>query len=452
MTALISSRRMPAWVLYTALLSVMYSCATDDGEAVLSFTGQISGQSLFGGSGEDTAREVISTLDGGFAVLGFSNSVDGDLQGKKFPVNDYWLLKLDPDGKREWSRTIGGSGDDRGQSLVQTRDGGFALVGYAMSADGDGSANQGFHDNWVVRLDSRGEILWERSFGYSGHDHAYDILETEDGGLLFVGFLDVTASGGEGNFGKDYAMTAHGVGEFWVTRLDSAGDLVWRRYYGGSNNDRAYAVTTAPDGGFLVVGATESTDFDIGASRGSYDYWVLRLDGDGELLWERSFGGSGIDRAFDVCRSTDGNYLIAGNTLSTDGQVSSLHGGSDIWVIKIDDRGELLWENTYGGSEFEGVESIGPDRSGGYLITGNSRSTDGDLKTNEGENDLWMFRIDGSGRLLWQESAGGSDFDFGFGAARNEAGRVLVAGETRGLPTTDVNFRGATDMWILLLD
>jgi hypothetical protein len=242
------------------------------------------------------------------------------------------------------------------------------------------------------------------------------------------------------------------VGEFWVTRLNSAGDLVWRRYYGGSNNDRAYAVTTAPEGGFLVVGATESTDFDIGASRGSYDYWVLRLDRDGELLWERSFGGSGIDRAFDVCRSSDGHYLIAGNTLSTDGQVSSLHGGSDIWVIKVDDRGELLWEKTYGGTEFEGVESIKPDRSGGYLITGNSRSADGDLNRNEGENDLWILRIDESGRTLWQESAGGSDLDFGFGAARSETGRVLVVGETRGLADPDVSYKGGADMWILLLD
>ena len=170
----------------------------------------------FGGSGEETAQSVIPTNDGGFAVLGYTNSIDGDLAGKSLPVNDYWLLKFSASGDLQWNKTYGGSKDDRGQSVIQTTDGGYAVVGYAMSDDGDGSLNQGFHDNWIVRLDPNGDILWEKSFGFSGHDHAYDIVQTSDGGFFFSGFLDVTSSGGEGNSRKKITSYAqHGVGELW---------------------------------------------------------------------------------------------------------------------------------------------------------------------------------------------------------------------------------------------
>lgn len=445
----IPMRKPPFYLLMFLLL---LGCSREDASPGWEFEGETLAEFRFGGSGGDSPRKVIPTLDGGFAILGFTNSVDGDLTGKKLAVNDYWLLKLDVEGQLEWSRTIGGSGDDQGQSLTQLRDGGFALVGYAMSSDGDGSQNMGFHDNWVVRLDASGEILWERSFGYAGHDHAYDVVETRDGGLLFVGFLDVTASGGEGNDRRDPALTAHGVGEFWVTRLDPAGNIVWRRYFGGTDNDRAYAVATVPSGGFLVAGAAESANFDIGDARGSYDFWVLRLSEDGDLLWERSLGGSGIDRAYEIARTADGHFLVGGNTFSADGDVSRNHGGSDIWVVKLSEQGEVIWEQTYGGSGFDALESIMPDNAGGVLLSGNSRSSDGDLERNEGENDIWVLRIDGQGRVLWQRSFGGPYEDFGFSAAQSLHGRILVVGEAREFIGSGPPALGDGDLWGIFLE
>ena len=283
-------------VFLAVILLTFWSCSDSD-EGIdetqpISFTGELEWVRSFGGSGEETAQSIIQTSDGGYAVLGYTNSTDGDLVEKVLNVNDYWLLKLDAEGNLQWDRTYGGSGDDRGQSVIQTNDGGYAIVGYAMSDDGDGSNNEGFHDNWILRLDASGNILWERSFGFSGHDHSYDVVQTSDGGFFFSGFLDVTSSGGQGNNGKSPYLTRHGVGEFWGTRLDADGNLVWRRYFGGTNNDRSFGVVEANDGGLVMVGASESDDFDISNSKGSYDFWVVKVSAKGEMLWEKSFGGT----------------------------------------------------------------------------------------------------------------------------------------------------------------
>lgn len=439
------------WIIFVLL--VFGSCSNDDNRTVpreeVTFLGEVDWIKSFGGTGEDTAQTIIQTSDGGFAVLGFSTSVDGDLFGKSLPVNDYWLLKFDKEGILEWSKTYGGSGDDRGQSVVQTADGGYAIVGYAMSADGDGSNNEGFHDNWILRLDANGTILWEKSFGFSGHDHCYDVLETSDGGFFFAGFLDVTQSGGAGNEGKGSYLTRHGVGEFWGTKLDANGNLEWRRYFGGTNNDRAHGVAQADDGGFVMAGFSESDDFDISNTKGSYDFWVVKIDQNGTMLWERSFGGTGIEIAYDITKTADGNYVIAGNTFSTDTDISKNNGESDVWVIQIDDHGNLLWEKTFGGTGFDAARGIKTTLDGGLVIAGNSKSSDGDADENQGENDLWIIKTDASGNLEYQKSLGGSDLDFGFDALETSEGSLLLVGETASEDFQDLESKGMTDMVII---
>ena len=139
-------------------------------------------------------------------------------------------MKFSASNSLEWTQIYGGSRDDRGYDVVQLLDEGFALVGYSKSDDGDASVNQGQHDNWVIRTDSKGLLLWQKSFGFLGHDHAYSITSTSDGGLFFNGFLDVTASNGQGQDGKrNYLTKKHGVGEFWCHKIDRNGNLQWRR-------------------------------------------------------------------------------------------------------------------------------------------------------------------------------------------------------------------------------
>ena len=285
-----------------------------------------------------------------------------------------------------WSRTYGGSDEDQGQDILQTDDGGFLIVGYTRSSDGNVSINAGFYDQWVLKVDANGILQWEKSFGFAGTDQAFSVVGTEEGGFFVAGFLDVSASQGEGNSGKG-PSTAHGVGEFWGHKLDANGNVIWSRFFGGTGNDRSYDVLRTDDNAFLLVGASESEDFDITDSRGSYDFWVVKVNENGNLEWQKSLGGSGIDIAYSVVKAVNG-YIIAGDSRSTDGDISSNNGEADFWVIKIDLEGNLVWENSYGGSDFESAQAIVASTDGNYLITGTSKSADGDVSNDGGNNDF----------------------------------------------------------------
>jgi len=149
---------------------------------------------VFGGSQDDTFQDIIATADGGYMALGFSQSVDGDITDNAEQVNKYWLVKTDSDGTVQWSKTYGGSDDDRGEHLIQTNDGGYLLAGSSISSDGDVSQNAGFYDHWIVKLDVAGNIQWERSYGFTGSDQLFSVIQTQDGGYFTGGFLDVSAS------------------------------------------------------------------------------------------------------------------------------------------------------------------------------------------------------------------------------------------------------------------
>ena len=431
----------------------LVSCISDDSLKRISLTGEIEWQKTFGGANDDIARAIIETSDNGYAVIGYTNSIDGDITDKTVAENDFWVLKLDLDGNIEWQKTYGGSGDDQGRAIIQTNDGGYAITGPSQSADGDGSNNEGLHDHWIVKLDAQGNIEWEKSYGFAGHDHSQSLLQTNDGGYFVGGYLDVDASGGLGNETVAKNNTKHGVGEFWAQKLDADGNLEWRRYFGGTNNDRIYKVLQAHDGHFLLIGSSESEDFDINNSKGSYDFWILKISTHGDMLWEKSFGGSGIENAYAGVKTLDGNYLIAGSAISIDGDISASKGNSDAWVIKIDDNGELLWEKSFGGSEFDAAFAItkSTDYFDSYVIAGNSKSSDGDVTINKGENDFWVFKIDNSGQLVFEKSLGGSGLDFAYGVIETSDQKIVVVGETESSDNDITSNKGGKDIWIAKL-
>lgn len=434
-------------IIVTGFL-LLAGCTGDD--ITPGFKGEAAWIKTFGGSEDDTAIAVIEAGDGNYIVLGTTASTDGDITDKATVENDFWLLKLDPEGTILWSKTYGGSGEDIAQSIVQTADGGYAVAGYSQSSDGDASHNEGFHDNWLLKLDAQGTIQWENSFGFAGHDHAYDLLQTADGGYFLSGFLDVTASGGDGNAGKS-AEALHGVGEFWAIKTDASGNLQWSRYYGGTNNDRAYSVVQANDGGFVMSGFSESEDFDISGSKGSYDFWVIKLTAMGDLAWEHSFGGTGIEESHSIAITADNNYIITGHTYSTDGDVEENYGNSDVWVIKIDDNGTLLWSKNYGGDQFDLANSIAGTRDGGFVISGTSRSHTGDVSENSGENDIWVFGTDASGRLQWESTFGGTGIDLGTDAIQTAEESILIVGETESNDYDITTNHGKKDLIIIKL-
>jgi len=435
------------YIFFLAIGISLFSCFDDDNSShKVPFSGLLEWTNTFGGSQNDFAHSVIQTQDGNLAVFGYSGSIDGDIIDKSNEVYDYWLIKIDLEGNLLWSKTYGGSGEDVGEKVIQTNDGGFAIVGYSKSADGDASNNEGFHDNWILKLDAFGTIIWEKSFGFTGHDHAYSVLQTNDGGFFMTGFLDVTASGGEGN--SRLQNTLHGVGEFWCHKLDANGNIVWRKYFGGSSNDRSFDAVQANDGGFVITGFSESNDFDISNSKGSYDYWVIKLDISGNLIWEKSIGGSEIDQSRSLVKTEDNGYIIAGNSFSTNGDIATNLGNSDFFLTKLNNSGDIVWRQNYGGSDFDYATSINTF-SDGFVVSGYSKSADQQLTSNYGENDFWVITINHDGQLIWQKNFGGSNLDLAFDAIETLDGSLIVVGETESTNQDITNNKGLKDVLVI---
>lgn len=444
--------------LFTLLLNS--SCSNNDSDTSSDIENPDSVQrtvewiKTFGGSGEDDALSVVEANDGSYVVFGYTQSTDGDVTDKTATDSDYWALKISENGDIIWSKTYGGSGDDRGQKIITTIDGGYALVGYNRSSDGDVSSNEGLQDYWIVKINASGDIQWEKSFGFPGLDRAFSIVQTNDGGYFITGFLDVSASEGAGNDDKN-SQQKHGVGEFWGIKLDATGEREWRRYFGGTNNDRSYDVVQTEDDGFLMIGSSESTDFDISDSNGSYDFWVVKVNAEGTKVWEKSYGGSEIDVGYAIATTGNGRYVIVGDSRSSDGDITAPKGNADLWMIQIDSNGNLIWEKSLGGTEFDTARGIHPTREGGFIITGNSRSNDLDLDTgqdidpNKGQSDIWNILIDNNGDVLWKSTVGGSSSEFAVGCIETNDQKIIIVGSSDSNDFDIPENRGSKDIVIV---
>ena len=402
----------------------------------------------FGGSNDDEANDIINTSDGGFMVIGSSISSDGLIQNKMGLESDIILMKFDSDKSIEWVKNYGGSRDDRGQSVVEVFGIGYALLGYSMSNDGDASSNEGFHDNWVILIDSKGDIIWEKSYGFSGHDHAYNIIKTKDGNLFFNGFLDVTASRGLGSTKKVGKSVKHGVGEFWCHKIDLGGNILWRKYFGGTNNDRSYDSVETSDGDFLIVGSSESNDIDISSPKGSYDIWVIKLSSNGDLLWERSYGGSKYETANSIIQSADKKIHILGSTLSNDKNISFQMGSSDFWLLTIDSDGNLLSEQTFGGSNFDKGKKIEIDSKDNLWLTGYSRSIDFDFSSNKGKNDAVLIQLSKNRILKEVFEIGAEGEDIANSLIHFNENEIIVAGYSDSKEDYFIENKGGKDIFL----
>ena len=420
------------------------------------FEGELLWVKLYGGSNEDIAHSIIETSDGGYAVLGNTKSQDGDVSEKNTSDRDWFFLKLDQNGDILWKKIYGGSGDDHGHSVIQTEDEGYILAGYTSSKDGDIDSITAYddilqngdpHDKWIIKIDQFGNILWQNVYGFKGHDHAYSIIPTRDGGYFLNGFLDVSASEGAGNYNVG-SKKHHGVGEFWCHKIDSNGNLQWRKYYGGSNNDRSYDAIETEGGDFLIIGTSESLDVDISNPKGSYDIWAILINSNGEMIWEKSFGGSGIDQAKAVINDFNGSFRILGSSFSQDKDISNPKGSSDIWLITIDRYGNLLSEISFGGTDFDSGMALVESFDKSVFIVGHSRSFDIDFTYNAGENDIVILHLTSKGKLIQTFSLGGTDDDIANDVIQNSKGAILIAGETRSKNNQFSNNKGDTDIVI----
>ena len=420
-----------------------------DSETLIPISGNWDLVNTYGGSEEDIAHGITATADGGYILVGNSKSTDGIFSNKNRAGSDIFLMKFNALNEVEWTSTYGGSEDDRGHDVVQLADGGFAVVGYSQSSDGDTSRNEGQHDNWVFKTDAQGNLIWEKSFGFLGHDHAYSIISTSDGGLFFNGFLDVTASNGAGQDGKVQLTKKHGVGEFWCHKLDADGNLQWRRYFGGTSNDRSYDAIETKEGDFVLVGSSESQDVDITNPKGEYDIWLVKIDAKGNLLWQRSVGGSGYDIGTALIEANDGDLLITGQSYSLDKDITNPLGSSDGILVRMSAEGVLKKVQNYGSKEFDSVKDIIQRADGTIVMVGYSGS--GEIETGGTlDNDVLLYFTCVECTLVIISKIDGDGLDIPEKIAITTKGQVILVGSTNSTTAPYSNPAGEKDLFVAI--
>ena len=416
---------------YILILGIIFffSCTKEDivtnPEQVI-ILGVLDFTTTMGGSKNDVYKSIANTTDGGYVVLGYTQSKDGDISTKLTEDFDFWVLKFSADNTLLWSKTFGGSKDDRGEDIITTKDGGFALLGYSQSTDNDVTSNAGSKDFWVLKLTSSGTLSWQKNFGFLGSDYGTTLLETNDNGYLITGVLDVTASNGQGN---SRSTQKHAGGNIWAINLNNSGDLEWSKYYGGSSTDIPLGVVKTIDNGFIIAGSSDSADRDITNNKGGYDFWILKIEANGTVVWGKNFGGSEIDEASAITQTNDGNFIVVGDTRSSNKDVSNNNGAADLWMLKISQEGILIWEKTFGGTSFDVGRSISRTQDNGFIISGSSRSLDANFN-NQGQNDALIIKVDSEGNIVWQETVGGREIDFLYDAVELNNKTVIAVGES----------------------
>lgn len=352
--------------------------------------GNLQWQKTFGGSGDDQARSIITTADGGYAITGNTSSNDGNISLNQGDF-DYWVVKIDASGNLQWQKTYGGSGNDMAYSMIQSPDGTYAVTGQSSSNNGNVTGNLGGHDFWIVKLDNTGNILWEKSVGTSSTESSLSIINSSTNGFIVSG----------------YTYPPNGFPDFFITKLSSAGAVEWQRTYGGSNTEICTQIISSSDGGYVATGYTDSNDGSITSNHGSYDFWLLKIDESGNIQWQKTYGGTGDDRAYSVIQTSDGGYAIGGSSTSNDGDVVSNHSLMDFWIVKVSNTGVIQWNKNIGGNGNDQCNSIIQETNGDYIVTGFSNSGNREIaRPVAGGTDFLVVRLSNTGEFkpYWDDS------------------------------------------------
>lgn len=350
----------------------------------LNNTGNIVWQKCFGGTGGDYAYDIVSTSDGGYIFSGATSSSDGDISGFHGAV-DAWVVKLSATGTIEWQKVLGGSATERALSVIVTSTGEYLVAGYTNSTDGDVSGNHGNYDSWIVKLSSAGNTVWTKTYGGSLYDVAATITEVTDGFMI--------SAGAESIDGDLSTLTHHGGRDLWLYKINSNGDLQWQKTYGGSGEDNGGNIRMTSDGGFVFSSTTTSNNGDVSGNHGYFDTWVVKLNATGNIVWQKCFGGTDMDNAGIMDIDAAGNILLVGYTFSRNGDIPGNKGGSDLWILQLDQNGNKLNSNVLGGKKGDTGEDAVATTDGMYMSVGRTESNDGDVSGNHGLSDIWVVKF-----------------------------------------------------------
>jgi hypothetical protein len=408
-------------------------------------------------------------------------------------ISFYGFETFAQDNKITWQENIGGSQMDIANDIVEGNNHSFYTVGYSYSNDGNFQNNLGWEDAKIIKTNKSGLIEWERSFGGSDADVFTSITSQGD----FVIAAGWSAS-------EDAGITNRGSEDALIVKYDASGNLVWIKSYGGSSSDRINQIITLQDGNYLLAGYTYSNNNDITVNRGMVDFWMLKLDQNGNIMWSRTYGGSDDDFASALAEDSNGDIIIVGNSTSIDFDVAGNYGEWDAWIIKTNAIGEILWQNVYGdvgndeiaavnildkdeivlvgntfsnnsnalgksdgwvlhldmqgsklketrlgGEENDYIYSVDINSDGDLLLSGQTHSNSGDLFDNQGNGDGWLVAINISGYVLWQETLGGNSSDDIQNAIYTSSGSIAIAGSSKSNNGDVIDNNGSWDFWLV---
>jgi hypothetical protein len=383
---------------------------------------------LYGGAEDDRFNAITPCGDGTYVAVGYTYSNDGDISGNK-GRSDFWIVKMNGNGDKVWGKTYGGSEGDQATTVARTADGGYLVAGNSGSTNGDVIGNHGVGDVWVVKIDGSGNKLWAKVYGGSAYDYANAVIATPDGGSLVVGGTVSNNGDISGNLGGS---------DMWAVRLDANGNKVWAKNLGTSSDETAGAVAATPDGGYVLVGNYSYSDA-----------LVVKVDANGNQQWIKIFGGTSNDYANKITVTADGGYLFVGSTKSNNGDINTNKGNYDLWAVKLDGNGNKVWSKTYGGSLSDQAYDVITTSDKGFLVAGSSASNDGDVGSTAGNDDMWALKLDAAGAKVWGKTFGGTLNEDAFAACEAGAGSFILAGISFSNNGAVSGNHGMLDAWLL---
>jgi len=348
---------------------------------------QIKFQNIIGGTSEDDGgNSVQQASDSGYVIAGFTDSFGAG-------NDDVYLIKTTANGDILWAKTFGGPSNDEGNSVQQTTDGGYIVAGTTRSF---GAGNQ---DIYLIKTTANGDTLWSKTFGGTNEDVGSSVQQTADGGFIIAGYTRSFGAGSE---------------DVYLIKTTANGDTLWTKTFGGTDTDWGYSVQQTADGGYIIAGETYS--FGVGNS----NVFLIKTTSNGFTLWTKTFGGTNYDCGYSVQQTADGGYIVAGMTWSFG------VGSSDVYLIKTNANGDILWTKTYGGTSDEYCYSVQQTSNGGYIVAGMSSSF------GAGNWDIYIIRSNVNGDTLWTKTYGGGAWDYSYSVEQTADGGYIIAGDMLG--------------------
>ena len=415
-------------------------------------------QNTLGSTSYEFLNTIDQTSDGGYIMGGYTDSnIGGDKSENSWGADDYWIVKMDNAGNIVWENTVGGGNYDKLYAVEETPDGGYIVGGQSLSGGGWGDkseSNKGGYDYWIVKLDEDGVVEWDRSYGGLGNDQLYNVQPTSDGGYIIAGTSDSGISG-------DKTENRVGNSDYWVIKTDASGNIIWQNDIGGLMFDNVYSAYETADGGY-ILGGTSTSGISGDKTAGNYgvvDYWIVKLNSAGTVVWDKTIGGTLNDYLYAVIPTADGGSIACGMSESglTGNKTDNTNGLYDYWVVKLDNSGNITWQNSIGGTgnDYAFVNAIDQTSDGGYAIAGYSQSLISGDKTeaNTGSWDYWILKINSTGSILWQTVLGGVSGDYANAISATTDGGFIVGGFSYSSAggDKDEDAIGDADFWIIRL-